>query len=258
MQYALITGASKGIGKAIATQLAQRGIHVLLVARSEDLLQKLAADIQEEYKVQAFYLAIDLSKADASKQIFDWCINNKYTVNILVNNAGYGLSGLFGNYSLDEHQAMMQVNMQVPIQLTHYFLSMLQQQSKAYILNIASSAAYQAVPGLSVYAATKAFVLNFSRGLQYELRKTSVSVTAVSPGATDTDFPNRAKVGDKALKTAEKVNMTPNAVAKIAIDAMFARKTEVVAGFINQLGAFLVWLLPKKLAEKTAANIYNL
>ncbi|MFY7900098.1 MAG: SDR family NAD(P)-dependent oxidoreductase [Chitinophagaceae bacterium] len=258
MQYALITGASKGIGKEIAIELAKRGYHLLLVARSSNLLAELAGNIQQHYAVSVDYCAIDLAKTNAAKTLFNWCSEKNYSIHILVNNAGYGLSGLFSSYSIEEHQAMMQVNMQVPVELVHSFLPMLQKQNKAYILNIASSAAYQAVPGLSVYAASKAFILNFSRGLQYELRNTKVSVTAVSPGATDTDFPNRANVGEKALKTAEKVNMSAEEVAKIAVNAMFTKKTEVVAGFINQLGAFLVWLLPKKLAEKTAAGIYNL
>jgi len=101
-------------------------------------------------------------------------------------------------------------------------------------------------------------MLRFSRGLKYELRKTNISVTVVSPGGTDTDFANRAKVGAKGIKAGEKLNMTPAAVARLAVNAMFARKTEIITGFINQLGAFLVWLLPRKLAEKTAAGIYEI
>jgi uncharacterized protein len=152
---------------------------------------------------------------------------------------------------------MMLLNMITPVHMCQLFLPGLKAQSKSYILNIASSAAYQAVPNLSLYAATKSFVLSFSRGLRQELVKTNVSVTCICPGATDTDFANRAQIGEKGLKAAEKVNMEPGDVAKIAVQKMFAGKAEVITGAINKLGAFMVWLLPKGLVEKTAMKIYE-
>ena len=259
MSYALITGASKGIGKAIAFELAKRNIPVVLIARNENLLQQVCSEISNTYKVDAKYLAVDLSIPTAPQQVFNWCTQNSISIHILINNAGYGLSGLLEEYSLQEHEAMMQVNMQTPVALTYLFLPLLKQQSKAYIMNIASGASYQAVPGLNVYAGTKAFILSFSRGLNYELKNTSVSVTVVAPGATDTDFANRASVtGEKAKKMAEKFNMQPNDVAKIAVDGMLAEKIEVVPGFINKLSVFFAWILPKKLLEKSAAGIYDL
>lgn len=258
MSFALITGASKGIGKCIAEELASRGIHVLLVARSESLLKEVCNNIAGKYNVQAFYFVADLSKPAAPGEVLEWCQKNNYDVNILVNNAGYGLSGLFDKYSEKEHTDMLQVNVVSLVQLTALFMPVLKSQpSKAYILNIASSAAYQAVPYLSLYAASKTFVLSFSRGLHYELEKTNVSVTCVCPGATDTDFPQRANVGEKGKKAAEKLNMTPEAVAKIAVGQMFARKKEVITGFVNKLGAALAWLAPKSIAEKAAASIYE-
>jgi uncharacterized protein len=257
MAYALITGASKGIGKAIAEELAARKFNLLLVARSQELLQEAAKDIIGKYKVQADYLSIDLSSPNAAQQVFKWCAENNYSIEILVNNAGYGLSGLFEKYSIADNTNMMQVNMIAPVQLCQLFLPMLKQQKQAYLLNIASSAAYQAVPYLSVYAGTKSFVLSWSRGLRQELKKTNVSVTCISPGSTDTDFVVRAQIGEKGLKTAKRVNMTAEAVAKIAVKSMFAGKAEVITGFINKLGALMVWLLPKGLVEKTAMKIYE-
>ncbi len=258
MTYALITGASKGIGKAIAEELAARKINLLLVARSGDLLTTLANELAAKHGIQVDYFATDLAQPGSVEQIMQWLNNKQYRVQVLVNNAGYGLSGHFDTYTVAEHRGMMEVNMMVPVALCRALLPQLKEQPKAYILNIASSAAYQAVPGLSVYAASKAFVLNFSRGLRYELRKSSISVTTVSPGSTDTGFAHRANVGPKALKTAEKVNMTPEAVARLAVNAMFAGKTELITGMINKLGAFFAWLLPKKLVEKASAGIYNL
>jgi len=258
MPFALITGGSKGIGKSIATELAARRYNLLLVARDASLLSAHASYVSEKYGIEAHYLALDLSQTGATQVLMDWIISNNYNVGVLVNNAGYGLSGPFTKYSANDHLEMMRVNMEVPVALTSALLPMLTRNSPAYILNIASSAAYQAVPGLSVYAASKSFVLSFSRGLRHELKNTGVYVTAVSPGSTDTNFANRADVGPKALKTAEKVNMTPEAVAKIAVTALFNKKPEVITGIINKLGAFFVWLLPKKLAESIAAGLYGL
>lgn len=258
MTYALITGASKGIGKAIAEALASRRVNLLLVARDTALLEELTLQLKQQYAIQADFLSLDLAVPNAVETLKTWIENHQYQINILVNNAGYGLSGAFTDYTIEEHKAMMQVNMTVPVELTAMLLPQLKRNQPSYILNIASSAAYQSVPGLTTYAASKSFILSFSRGLRYELRNKGVSVTAVSPGSTDTGFASRAKVGAKGLRAAEKVNMTPKAVAGIAVKAMYAKKAEVITGFINQLGAFLVWLFPKKLAEKTAAGIYEL
>jgi short-subunit dehydrogenase len=257
MEYALITGASKGIGKAIAEELAVRKFNVLLVARSGELLEQVAEGIKTRYGVKAEWMALDLSSPDAAQKVFDWCNQKQYNIKALVNNAGYGLSGPFEKYSLEEHLNMMQLNMATLVGMTRLFLPLLRRQSRAYILNIASSAAYQAVPGLSLYAATKSFVLSFSRGLHQELHKTPVSVTCISPGATDTDFPNRAQVGEKGMKAAQKLNMSPAAVASIAVRAMLAGKSEVVTGFVNKLGAAMAWLLPKTLVERTAMKLYE-
>jgi short-subunit dehydrogenase len=257
MEYAVITGASKGIGKAIVEELAQKGFNVLLVARSEDKLRQVALETTTRYKVKADWLALDLSEAEAPKRVYEWCSAKGYRVQALVNNAGYGLSGPFEKYSLEEHLNMMQLNMGALVALTRLFLPELRLSSRAYILNIASSAAYQAVPGLSLYAATKSFVLAFSRGLHQELHKSPVSVTCISPGATDTDFPTRAQVGEKGLKAAKKLNMTAADVASLSVKAMMAGKTEVIAGFVNKLGAAAAWLLPKTMVERTVMKIYE-
>ncbi len=256
--YALITGASKGIGKAMAGELALRKVNLLLVARSADLLEAVASDLRRAYGVTVDTFACDLAMPGAAKRVFDWTTEKGYPVQILINNAGYGLGGHFDKYTIAQQNAMMQVNMNVPVELSSLFLPSFKKLPKAYILNVASAAAYQSVPGLTVYAGTKSFILSFSRGLAYELRKTGVAVTVVSPGGTDTDFASRADVGLKAIKAGEKLNMSPEAVAKIAIKAMYARKTEVITGFVNKLGVFFAWLLPKKLAEMTAAGIYDI
>ena len=257
MTYALITGASRGIGFAIATELARRKFDLLLVARSADTLATLARQLAQEYGVRVEFLAIDLADPTAPTQVLGWCQTNQYTVSVLVNNAGYGLSGSFEQYSDAENLAMMQVNMGALMQLTQLFLPQLKAQPRGYVLNIASTTAYQALPGMSLYAATKAFVLYFSRGLHHELSGTSVSVTCISPGATDTGFNDRAQINDKARQAAKKITMSPQAVAVQAVEAMLAGKAEVITGAINKLGAFAAWLLPKALVERTAYKIYK-
>jgi uncharacterized protein len=257
MPRAIITGASKGIGKAIAIELAKTKYDLVLVARSAALLQDLAKDLAKQYGVKVSYLAIDLGKTNAAQEVFDWVKTNDYQINVLVNNAGYGLSGSFEENSIESHRDMMQLNMISLTEMCQVFLPMLKAQSKAYIMNIASTTAYQALPMMSVYAASKAFVLSFSRGLSHELRKTGVSVTAISPGATDTGFNDRANINQSARKAAEKVAMTPEAVAKIAVLAMFARDKEVITGIINKVQAFASWLLPKRLIETVASGIYE-
>jgi uncharacterized protein len=257
MPFALITGASKGIGKAMAKQLALQGYDLLLVARSADLLQQTADEIINSTKRDCRFLAMDLGKPESAAAVHNWCITNQFDINILINNAGYGLSGNFEKYTVEEHREMLQVNILTLVELTSLFLPDLKKKKAAYILNIGSTASYQAVPLLTAYAASKAFVLSFSRGLYQELKKTSVSVTCVCPGPTDTNFVNRANVGAKGQKTAERFNMTPEAVAQIAIKSLFARKPEVVTGGLNKLNAFFSWILPNNLVETIAKKLYD-
>jgi uncharacterized protein len=257
MSYALVTGSSKGIGKAIAIELAKKKINVLLVARSEDLLKRNSEEIRNSYAVKVEYLPIDFTEPSAALRVKEWCVYNNYEVNILVNNAGYGLSGSFGKHTVAEYNNMLQININTQVEFCHIFLEAFKKLPQAYILNISSSTAYQSVPGFALYAASKAFIKSFSRSLSYELRKTNVSVTCVSPGGTDTDFAIRAKVSSKALKAADTFNMTPEAVANIAVKAMFNKKTEVIIGLVNKLGAFLSWLLPQKFVERNLSKIYE-
>ncbi len=257
MPFALITGASKGIGRAIATTLAARGYDLLLVARSGDLLEQVSTEIHQASNRNCQWLAVDLAGDQAAEKVYDWCRNNQYEVSVLVNNAGYGLSGPFENYSVEDHTEMLHVNIITLTKLTRLFLPAMLKMPAAYILNIGSSASYQAVPLLSAYAASKAFVLSFSRGLYQELRKTSVSVTCICPGPTDTNFVDRANVGVKGKKTAEKFNMSADAVAHIAVDSLFRRRPEVITGGLNKLSAFFAWLLPKTVVEGIAKKLYD-
>jgi len=257
MSFALITGASKGIGRAIAREFAARKINLLLIARSEELLSQLAIELKSSCHVEVFYLAVDLSEPHAAKKIFDWCAEKKFIVTILVNNAGYGLSGGFDDHPADQHINLLQVNMIAPVELISLFLPHLKQQKKSYILNIGSSSAYQAVPFMGVYSASKSFIVNFTRALKYELKDSNVVVTLVSPGVTASEFNATARIPEKGLKAAEKISMTPEEVAKIAVKSLFKEKTEVVVGFLTKLTVFFVGLMPKKLTEKIGSKFYK-
>ena len=256
MNYALITGASKGIGRSIARVLAEKKYDLLLVARSSDEPETVAPELRTTYGVQAHYLATDLSKQGSALEVFQWCKDNQYNISILINNAGYAVWGPIETLPLEDEQKMLRVNMDAPVALCHYFLPQLKQQKAAYIMNVASTAAYQAVPTLSLYAASKAFVLLFTRGMRQDLKGSNVSVTCLSPGPVNTNFVDRA--GMQAIKeTAEKFGMMPDEVARIAVKGMFAKKAEIVPGALNAFTVFSVRFTPKGLVEKIAGNLYK-
>ena len=256
MAYALITGASKGIGKAMAEQLAARGFNLLLVARSENLLIKLSQQLKNKYKIDVQYFEVDLSENYAANRVNMWCIQHKFPVSILINNAGYAVWGMFDKLTLPEQQNMLQLNINSMVELTYYLIPILKKQPKSFILNVSSTTAYQAVPCISLYAASKAFVLSFTRGLRYELRSSTISVSCLSPGSTSTSFMERANM-QPLEKVAEKFSMSPEVVAKIGLNGMFQKKSEIIPGFVNKITASVTSILPKSLLEKIAAGIYE-
>jgi short-subunit dehydrogenase len=256
MSYALITGASGGIGLCIARELAKRKINLLLVARSKNRLFDLCTELEKEFGIKTDYLSVDLSLPEAAVSVTTWLKAKSYQISILVNNAGYGIWGTVEATPVEQLNNMMQLNMNAVVNLCHALLPDLKKQPKAYILNVASTAAYQAVPTLSTYAATKSFVILFTRGLRVELKNTNVSVTCLSPGATSTNFVDRA--GMEAMKEkAEKFSMKPEVVAKIAVEGMFKGKAEILPGFVNWISVQLTYLMPKFVPEKIAEGLYK-
>ncbi len=256
--YALITGASKGIGRSFAENLAQKGYNLVLVARSENLLIEIANELINRYKIQVETVSLDLSEKGSPQKILEFCQEKNLTVNILINNAGYGLFGLFEVGNITHQINMLHLNMIALTELSYLFIPLLKTQKKSYVLNVASTAAYQSVPSLNAYSASKAYVLSFSRGLAFELKETCISVTCLCPGSTKTDFMNRAEMKNpKILATAEKLGMSADDVAKQGIEAMFKGVIEYIPGFINWIGAFSIRFLPKILVEKIAAGLYK-
>ena len=247
--YAIVTGAGKGIGKELSILLKQKGYDLLLIARSSTDLKQLA----DELGSGTLYLAIDLSEPGAAKKVAEFC--KSLPVSVLVNNAGYGLWGNFEEGDIEQQLNMLQLNINAVVELTHYLLPQLKQQPSSYILNVASTAAYQAFPTLAVYAATKAFVLSFSRALRVEL-KDVVSVSCLCPGPTDTGFAHRAGM-DSLADLAEKFNMQPGEVAKIGLQGMFKKKAEIIPGFLNKLSVIGARHINKTLIERITTGLYK-
>lgn len=255
--YALVTGASKGIGKEIALQLAQKGYNLLLSARSEQELVQLAAEIKEKHKVQASWFIADLSKPGTAKELADWASRETDNLTVLINNAGFGVWGSFDKLELAAQLEMIQLNVNAVLELTHHLLPSLKSKKQSYILNVASTAAYQAMPTMALYAASKSFILSYSRAISYELKDSNVSVSCLSPGPTATGFGSRAGL-DAFAALADKFNMPASLVAQIGLKGMFNKKTEIIAGFLNKASAFGANLLPKAIVERISANLYRL
>jgi len=256
MSYIVITGGSKGIGKAFAYELAAKKNNLFLIARSENELNVLADELKSLYGIEVITLALDLSKADSAQRIADYITERRLAIHTLINNAGYAVWGNFESNSLEEQNRMLWLHIQTVTNLTYLLLPVLKKEKQAYILNIASTAAYQAVPTLALYAASKSFVLSFSRALRFELRHSNVSVTCVSPGPVNTNFVNRAGMHAIA-ETAEKFGISPRELAQKALKALYHRKTEYVPGFSNALGVLFATFFPKKLMETVVATFYK-
>jgi short-subunit dehydrogenase len=257
MNYALVTGASKGIGKSIAEALAAKGKNLLLVSRSEEALKEVSLFIHQRYNVQVDYLAIDLSDPKSTSTILTWLAAKQYSIDVLVNNAGYGLWGKFEARSIESHNEMLQLNMLTVVQLTYALIPQLKQHPKSYILNVASTAAYQAVPTLSLYAASKSFVLLFTRGIRLELKDSGISVSCLCPGPTATDFVERAGMSAAIKKKSDTFSMTSDEVAKIGVDALYKGKAEIIPGLLNKIIVVFTALAPKWVTEKIANDLYK-
>ena len=258
MNTAIITGASKGIGKAIAAELAAKGFDLLLIARTESLLQTLAAELSHRHNVKVEYLSLDLTTPDSINKIIEKVENEKLSVQVLINNAGYAQWGNFAELDLIEQENMMFVNMNLMVRLSHRLLPQLLKNQKSYLLNVASSSAYQAIPTLAIYCASKAFVLQFTRALRHELKGKGINVSCLSPGPTETEFMNVAGMTTaKMKKQAAKFNMSPEAVASIGLKGLMNNKAEIIPGFLNLLQAKMVNFVPKTITEKIAAGLYK-
>jgi len=250
----LITGASSGIGLELAKCFAADDCRLILVARNTEALETLAKELRQTHKIEVLVLTADLSRSETPKRIFAELAAQKITVDVLVNNAGFGAHGAFAQLSLPRQLEMLQVNITALTELTGLFLPGMIQRKSGGILNVGSVAGFQPGPGMTVYYATKAFVLSFTEALVEELQGTGLSVSVLCPGPTESNFGNVAR-GKKVrhLKTSK---MTSAAVAVYGHRAFRNGRITAVPGLQNKVFVLLNRILPRALPRKIV-KFYN-
>ncbi len=250
-KWALVTGASAGIGVALAEQLAEGGAHLVLTARRTDRLQRLASDLAATYGVRTEVFPADLVRPEAPAQIRVFTAEKGIAVELLVNNAGFGAFGYHHEISESRLQDMIYVNCAAVAQLTHIYLPEMIQRRSGDILIVASTAAFQAVPFISAYAATKAFDLIFAEGIAEEVRPFGIRVCALCPGSTNTEFQRVAEQPDRVFRYAE----TAEKVARTGLQGLAHGRTCVVSGGGNRAMVMAERLAPRSFVAKMAARV---
>ncbi|BAZ31981.1 short-chain dehydrogenase/reductase SDR [Cylindrospermum sp. NIES-4074] len=246
MSTALITGASGGIGKAFAQELAARKTNLVLVARSSEKLHQLATQLQEQYKIQVEVIVKDLTEPKATDGVFDAIKAKGLTIDLLINNAGFGDYGDFAKGDGERQLKIIQLNILALVDLTHKFLPLMRQRRTGSIINLSSITGFQPMPYLSVYAASKAFVLSFSEALWAENRDYGVRVMVVCPGPTETSFFTEAKFPQTLAEKNNKLS-TPEEVVRDALQALEKGDSTVVSGGLgNKLIVNLHRFLPRE------------
>ena len=245
---ALITGASSGIGQALAHHFAQDGYQLVLAARSVAKMQALADDLQKQFEVQVIVIGADLESDAGAERLHADIHAHGIVLSALVNNAGFGAFGEFKDTALRSELAMMQLNMNTVVVLSKLFLPDLL-ATRGKILNTASTAAFQPGPYMAVYYASKSFVLSFSEALASELEDTGVTVTALCPGPTASGFQDKAQLGNSALIKGKKLP-TSKEVAALGYRAMQRGQRVYIPGFMNWALAQSMRFTPRNLATK--------
>ena len=242
---ALVTGASSGIGREIAIDLASLNIDLIIVARNKKELEKLKEKVNVDVKI----ITLDLIKKDNVYKLYDLVKNDN--IDILVNNAGFGLFGLFYETNLDRELEMIDLNVTTYHILTKLFLQDYNKKDSGYILNVCSSAGFMAGPRLSTYYATKNYITKLTMAINEELRqmKSNVSISALCPGPVNTNF-NKVANGEFSIK-----EISPKIVAKVAVDKMFKRKMLIIPTFKMQCAVFFTRFIPYRLQLIIAYHI---
>ncbi len=251
-KWALITGASAGIGVAFAEELASGGTKLVLTARRKDRLEELARRLAATYKIDTEVFPADLADPNAPEKIFAFTKEKGIEIDLLINNAGFGQYGEFPSIEKQRLLDMVQVNCHAVVHLTRLYLPEMVARRRGDILIVASTASFQAVPYISLYAATKAFDLLFAEGLAEEMKPYGIRVCALCPGSTESEF--HIVAGQQKFKrhaeTAEKV-------ARTGLKALAAGKSYVISGLGNYLGAHGERLVPRRFVTKIAAGMFK-
>ncbi|MCC6877258.1 MAG: SDR family oxidoreductase [Sandaracinaceae bacterium] len=250
---ALVTGASSGLGAAFARQLARRGADVVLVARRADRLEALAEELRAELGVEATPLAYDLADPISARALVAELDARGLAVDLLINNAGAGLHADFLATEWERQRAQIQLNLVSLVELTHALGAKMAERGRGHVLNVASIGAFLPVPGYATYAASKAFVRNFSEAIAHELAPRGVRVCCLSPGGIDTEF---FEVSGQPMASWMKLAlMSPERCARIGLRALFGCRRSVVSGFSNALAMLSLRFVPRWLAV-IAATIF--
>lgn len=249
---ALITGASKGIGRELAFIFAEEGCNLLLAARSEQELMQLKDLLQEQYGIIAEIFVSDLSLPDAAMRLFEAVKETGREVDYLVNNAGFGDYGAFADTSWERYQKMIQLNVTTLTQLTHLFVADWRGRKAGRILNVSSTAAFQPGPMMAVYFATKAFVLSLSEAVDNELRREGITITALCPGPTATQFGAESKMNASQLVKNVQI-ADAHSVALLGFHAMMKGKPVVLHGAMNKMAPFAIRFMPRRWVTRMAA-----
>ena len=247
--YSLITGASKGIGKAMALECAKRGLNVLLVSLPNENLSNTSNEISNKYAVQTDFLEINLTDSNGPQKVYNWCNKNNYNLTILINNAGLAGATVFEKSSLEYNDSRILLNIRALVLLTRLFIPNLKKSTNSYILNIGSLSAYYSIPFKSVYAASKAFVLSFSKSLKDELQKTTISVSVVCPNGVETNKESLQRLKSHG-KMGRLTKISPQELAKYSISKMFQKKSVIIPKRINRFLLFVKKILPENLLQK--------
>ena len=253
MNTTLITGASSGIGAAFARKLAKRGRNVLLVARSEDKLIALCNELGRVSGIRAQYIVSDLTEPDAPQRLFEETEKRELTIEMLINNAGFGSMGEFGKMERENELEMIDLNVKSLVDLTHRFLIPMRERRQGTIINVASTAAFQAVPFMATYAATKAFVLSFSQALWEENRPYGIHVLALCPGVTDTNFFAASKIDRPPMRTIQ----TAEEVVDAALRGLARGKGLVISGWTNWLTIEAERFVPRALVTRFVGKTFR-
>ena len=252
-KWALITGASSGLGLEFADLLAARKANLVLAARRQEVMEKLASDLRGKYGVDVLVEAIDLASPGAPKRLKSRLDARSVTIDILVNNAGYGLHGDFQETPTERTLDMIQLNITALTELTHLFGRDMAARQSGHILLVASLLAFQAVPGYAAYAATKAYVLALGEALHDEFRPHGVVVTSLCPGHTATGFD--AAAGATVSPLLRLLTMNARPVAASGIRALLQGKATVIAGLPNKMAAFSNRVTPRAMQRATMKRI---
>jgi short-subunit dehydrogenase len=250
---ALVTGASSGIGQRLARLIAADGYDLVLVARRSDLLDRLASEITGAHRVAVTTRAVDLSHPDGASALLDQLDAERITIDLLVNNAGFGLRGAFADLPLDRQLEMVALNVTALTLLTRRLVPGMRERNRGGVLNVGSTAAFQPGPFMAVYYATKAYVVSFSEALAEELSGTNVRVSCLAPGPTSTDFAATARATDTDLFKGRMMDSA--SVAREGYEGWKAGRVLVVPGRHNRLRALAVRLLPRAVVRKVARGL---